>query len=281
LREGELMQQVTKNVFVETGFRGCNPGFVVTSSGLVLVDSPHRPTDGMKYKKALEKHGSVKYLINTEPHGDHFSSNFLFEATYVAHQDTRARMTDKAFMDRMKEMLVMVDPDYAPYLANYKVPLPEITFTDTMTLFVGKHTLKLMHLPGHTASETAIFIPEEKAVFTGDNIFHKTNTFMHEALPKNWLDSLERLKGLDAEFYIPGHGEVCGRDYLDEQASVVNEWIEVARNAVNRGWSLEEAQERISFMERYPVEEEMKARARELEKVGIANVYKLAKKGQL
>lgn len=275
------MQQVTENIYVETGYRGCNPGFLVTADGLVQIDSPHRPTDGIKYKKAVEKHGPVKYLINTEPHGDHFSSNFLFEATYVAHQDTRARMADKAFMDRMKQMLKMIDPDYAPYFDDYKVPLPEITFIDTMTLFVGEHTLKLMHLPGHTASETAVFVPEERAVFTGDNIFHKTNTFMHEALPSRWLDSLAKLKALDAEYYIPGHGEVCGKDYLDEQASVVKEWIETARNAVNRGWSLEEAQEKISFLDRYVIDEEMKPRARELEQMGIKNVYELARNGEL
>jgi len=191
------MQQVTENIFVETGYRGCNPGFIVTSDGLVQIDTPHRPTDGIEYKKAVEEYGSVKYLINTEPHGDHFSSNFLFEATFVAHRDTRARMTDKAFMDRMKQMLIMIDPDYAPYFDDYSVPLPEITFTDSMVLFVGEHTLKLMHLPGHTASQTAVFIPEEKVVFTGDNIFNKSPTFMHEALPKEWLDSLKRLrKGL-------------------------------------------------------------------------------------
>jgi cyclase len=275
------MQQITENIFVETGYRGCNPGFLVTSDGLVQIDSPHRPTDGIEYKKAVEKYGSVKYLINTEPHGDHFSSTFLFEAIVVAHQDTRVRMTDKAFMDRMKQMLVMIDPDYAPNFDDYSVPLPEITFVDSMTLFVGDHTLKLMHLPGHTASETAVFIPEERVVFTGDNIFHKSPTFMHEALPGRWLDSLEKLKDLDVEYYIPGHGDVCGRDYLDEQASVVKEWIEVVRNAVNSGWSIEEAQERISFLDRYTVEEEMKERVREMEKVGIANVYELVKSGQL
>jgi cyclase len=275
------MQQVTENIFVETGYRGCNPGFIVTSDGLVQIDSPHRPTDGIEYKKALEKYGIVKYLINTEPHGDHFSSTFLFEATVVAHQDTRARMTDKTFMERMKQMLGMIDPDYAPNLKDYSVPLPEITFTDSMALFVGGHTLKLMHLPGHTASQTAVFIPEERVVFTGDNIFHKSPTFMHEALPGRWLDSLEKLKDLDVEYYIPGHGDVCGRDYLGEQASVVKEWIEVARNAVNSGWSIEEAQERISFLDRYTVEEEMKERVREMEKVGIANVYELVKTGQL
>ena len=212
------MQQITENIFVETGYRGCNPGFIVTTGGLVLIDSPHRPTDGIEYKKVVEKYGSVKYLITTEPHADHVTSNFLFEATYVAHQDTRTRMTDQAFMDRVKQMLGMVDPDFAQNLKDYSVPLPEVTFIDNMTLFVGEHSLKLMHLPGHTASQTAVFIPEEKAVFTADNIFHKSPTFMHEALPGMWLDSLEKLKDLDAEYYIPGHGEVCGKDYLDEQA---------------------------------------------------------------
>ncbi len=104
---------------------------------------------------------------------------------------------------------------------------------------------------------------------------------MHEALPGRWLDSLEKLKDLDAEFYIPGHGDVCGKDYLDEQAAVVKEWIEVVRNALNNGWSIEEAQERISFLDRYTIEEEMKERVREMEKVGIANVYELVKTGQL
>jgi cyclase len=275
------MQQVTENIYVETGYRGCNPGFLVTSDGLVQIDSPHRPTDGIEYKNEVDKYGPVKYLILTEPHGDHFSSTFLFEITVVAHQDARARMTDKAFMERMKQMLGMIDPDYAPNLDNYSVPLPEITFTDKMTLFVGDHTLELMHLPGHTASQTAVFIPGERVVFTGDNIFHKSPTFMHEAFPGMWLDSLEKLRDLDVDYYIPGHGDVCGKDYLDEQASVVKEWIEVARNAVNSGWSIEESQEKITFLESYKVEEEMKERVREMEKVGIANVYEQVKAGQL
>ena len=72
------------------------------------------------------------------------------------------------------------------------------------------------------------------------------------------LPLLEKLKDLDVEYYIPGHGDVCGRDYLDEQAAVVKEWIDVVRNALNSGWSPEEAQERISFLDRYAIDEEMK-----------------------
>ena len=43
------MQQLTSNVFVETQVRGCNHGFVTTSDGIVMIDSPHKPSDAMKH----------------------------------------------------------------------------------------------------------------------------------------------------------------------------------------------------------------------------------------
>ena len=83
------MNQVTKNVFVETGYRGCNPGFVVTSEGVVMIDTPQIPKDALAYREIVLKHGKPVYLINTEPHGDHYTGNFFFDAVCVAHQGTR------------------------------------------------------------------------------------------------------------------------------------------------------------------------------------------------
>ena len=34
------MQKISNNAYAETGFQGCNPGFVVTSEGVVMIDSP-------------------------------------------------------------------------------------------------------------------------------------------------------------------------------------------------------------------------------------------------
>ena len=45
------MQQVTENVFADTTIRGCNPSFVVTSDGVVVIDTPQLPT------KAVEMRG--------------------------------------------------------------------------------------------------------------------------------------------------------------------------------------------------------------------------------
>ena len=275
------MDQVTRNVYVETGYRGCNPGFVVTSEGVVMIDTPQIPKDALAYREIVQKHGKVIYLINTEPHGDHFTGNFFFDAAIcIAQQGTREAIM-KTQLEALKERIKLLDPGFEPHLETYRIKLPTITFNQSMRLYVGNHTFELIHLPGHTASETAVFIPEERTIFTGDNIFNQVQTFLHEALPKEWLNSLEILKTFEADHYIPGHGEVCTKAYLNKQASFIKEWIASIQEAIKKGWTLEEAQKRISFLDRYPMGTGLEAFGPELQKMNVTRLYALAAEGRI
>ena len=42
------MRQLTGNVRVETGVRGCNYGYVQTTDGIVMLDSPQLPSDAVR-----------------------------------------------------------------------------------------------------------------------------------------------------------------------------------------------------------------------------------------
>nr|MDO8134423.1 hypothetical protein [Candidatus Njordarchaeum guaymaensis] len=53
------MEKVSGNVFAETKIRGCNPGYVVTSDGVVVIDAPQLPTHAVKMRKEVESHGPV------------------------------------------------------------------------------------------------------------------------------------------------------------------------------------------------------------------------------
>ena len=57
------MIQVTENVYVETGFRGCNLGFVTTKQGIVVVDTPMYPTDALKWREEISKKGPVRIAV--------------------------------------------------------------------------------------------------------------------------------------------------------------------------------------------------------------------------
>jgi glyoxylase-like metal-dependent hydrolase (beta-lactamase superfamily II) len=68
------MRRVGPNSFTEIYFAGCNPGFVETSDGYVMIDSPQQPIDAVRWRERLEEKAPIRYLINTEPHGDHIAA---------------------------------------------------------------------------------------------------------------------------------------------------------------------------------------------------------------
>ena len=60
--------------------------------GIVLIDTPHKPSDAMRLRADVERRGRLRYILNTEPHGDHWTGNAYFDAPVVAHEGVRMRI---------------------------------------------------------------------------------------------------------------------------------------------------------------------------------------------
>jgi cyclase len=162
------MEKIGQNVYVEIASRGCNHSFVATSEGPVMIDTPMIPDDALKWKDRLAGFGDLRYIINTEPHVDHVSGNFFFGGTLVAHEGTRKSILESS-TDQYAEMLKRSDPK-SLLPAGYRFRSPDITLSERLTLYVGKHTFQLVNLPGHTAYQVPVYVPEEGVVFTSDNV---------------------------------------------------------------------------------------------------------------
>ena len=259
------MENVTERVFVETGLRGCNPGYVVTSEGVVVVDTPQLPTKAVEMRRQAEQHGEIRYLINTEHHVDHIFGNYYFKGTgtVVNHRG-------------VFENFMVVTPDLDPFAyAAEAIPTddPEgaaifpdrdeyyndpnkgtVVFDGNLTMRVGDHTFELIHTPGHTPGQLAVHVPEERVVFTGDTIFSECQTWLMTSDVDQWLAALETIRSLDVDHILPGHGPVVAKSYLDVQRSNLLDWKSAIGAAVASGWSREETIERVNFADRYPVD---------------------------
>ena len=267
------MRQLTSNVYVETEVRGCNHGFVTTSDGVVMIDSPHKPTDALKLKAEIAKHGQLRYIINTEPHGDHWTGNAFFDAPVIAHEGVRTRILETDLEEHI-ERVANFGPEEGPLMVGYQPNVPIITFKNGMTLRVGDHTFRMIHMPGHTLYQAAIVIEEEGVVFTSDNIFHKVQTWLHEANPDLWLTALESLRGLDEDIFVPGHGDLCDKGYLDEQGSFIMEWRDYVKEAINMGMTRDEAALNLTkFVDRYPMDVGQAHMAPMVMRISAANLY--------
>jgi cyclase len=130
-----------------------------------------------------------------------------------------------------------------------------------------------MHLPGHTASQIAVFVPEERVVFTGDNVTCRVQGFLHEAAPFSWLESLKRIGELEVDYIVPGHGEVCDKSYLKEEADYIQGCVDAVRKVIDRGWTRDEAVAGVSLPSKYPLEEGSESVAPMFLKMSVANLY--------
>ena len=143
------MKQISDNVFVDNERRGSNHGYVTTSEGIVLIDTPHKPTDALRLRAEVEAIGPVRYIINTEPHGDHWTGNAYFDAPAIAQDGVRQRILDTDMAEHVSRVSAM-GPDEHLHLQGYAPNTPIITFDSAMTLHVGNHTFRMTHMPGHT-----------------------------------------------------------------------------------------------------------------------------------
>jgi cyclase len=238
---------------------------VVTSDGVVVIDTPQLPTRAVAMRKLAESHGPIRYVINTEHHVDHIFGNYYFKGagTVVHHQgvydnfmlaspdlDPFAYAAEAIPTDDPQGKAIFPDRD-----EYFKDPNKgKVVFTGDLTLRVGGHTFELLHTPGHTPGQVAVHVPEERVVFTGDTVFSECQTWLMTSDVRQWLASLTRIASLDVDHLVPGHGPVTTTRYLAAQRAVLIEWVNAVAEAVAKGWSREETIERVNFATRCPVD---------------------------
>jgi cyclase len=265
VRKRQAMQQVTKSVFTSTTIRGCNPSYVVTSDGVVVIDTPQLPTKAVTMRRQAEARGPIRYLINTEHHVDHIFGNYYFKGagTVVQHQGVYDLfMVVLPNIDPFAygmEAIPTDDPEGAAIAPDRETYFRDpnkgtVVFSGNLTLHVGDHTFHLIHTPGHTRGQIAVHVPEERVVFTGDTIFNEVQTWLMESDVPQWLRALEQVRALDVDHVLPGHGPVTTTDYVATQRSVLLDWTTAVADAIAKGWSREETIARVNFADRYPVD---------------------------
>jgi len=271
------MIRVSKNVYVEDGIKACNLGLITTEEGTVMIDVPIAPSDAVRWRDEIAKKGELRYLINTEEHADHCQNSWFFTGVLITSQQTRERLAKEA-PDEVIKRVTRLDPDGLPLMKGFRLRLADITFTGNLNLYLGNHTIRLFQLQGHSPGGIAVHIPDEGVVFTTDCVFHRVKTWLQEANPDQWLDSLRKLGELDVDVIVPGHGGLCKKEYLEEQARIIRQWVELIKSAIGKGWSVEEAIHRITQPDPNPKQPGTPMTEEELNRAIIIRLYQFYSK---
>ncbi|MDO8634764.1 MAG: MBL fold metallo-hydrolase [Dehalococcoidia bacterium] len=253
------MYKATSNVYVnlwtreQATLRGCNSSFVVTSGGVVVIDTPQMPTDAIKWRDEIAKKGEARYIINTEHHPDHITGNFFIPGTVVSSQIVKSMFSSMLKIPGIQAMVKDKDPEGILLMEGYQPRPPTITFSDRLTLYLGEHSFELIRMPGHTEGQVGVFVPQEKVMFTGDNFANGWQPSMNFSCPLEWIESLKKIEAMEVEVVVPGHGKIGDKKSVRIFREFIQECVDTVRQAISQGMSQEEAAARITFeIEKYP-----------------------------
>jgi cyclase len=238
------VQEVSDGVFAYIQPDGTwfinNTGFLVGAAGVTSVDACSTERRTRAYLEAIAKTSPrpVRTLINTHHHGDHTHGNYLFGgATIVAHDRCREEVL-AAGLPRFAGVFADVD------WGEVRVAPPFLTYSDRVTLYSDDLRCEVRYVggPAHTTNDSIVWLPERSVLFSGDLIFNGGTPFMLMGSVAGAIDVLEGVvRPLAPATIVPGHGEVCGPEAIDDVLGYLRFVLDVARRGRDGGLSPLEA----------------------------------------
>jgi glyoxylase-like metal-dependent hydrolase (beta-lactamase superfamily II) len=207
----------------------------------------------------------VDLLINSHYHNDHVWGNQVFgwETDIISAADTRQLMLSKgpeeqnAFdqhaASELASLLAEADTttddvdcynlsfwiDYYQAYVDAEpriVPrLPDITFVEHLTICGSQRSAELIVFTGaHSASDSVLWLPDDRIVFMSDLLFVGCHPFLGEANPEGLLAALEAVADLNPETLVPGHGPSGTMKDLELMMRYVRDVDQLARGLLDQ-----------------------------------------------
>jgi len=223
-----------------------NTTFIITTEGVIVVDTRVTPKEARKVMAEIRKHTTlpILYTINTHYHGDHTFGNQVFRGskTIIAHKNVRRALKGSAGKDHLEFFKTF----NIPGMDEVKVTLPNMVFEKNMELYVGEYHLQLVHLGrGHTDGDVVVHLAEMKAVIAGDLIFNGQFPYMGDGYVDEWIDALQYMEDEDIELVIPGHGDVGGKPIIIAMKHYLLNLKSLVLKQIENGASLKKAKEAL------------------------------------
>ncbi len=208
--------------------------FLVTPEGVIVTD----PIDAdaaawLKAEIASRFNQPIKYLVYSHDHRDHIAGGEVFAdtATVIAHENAKATIIGE----------------------KRPTAVPDVTFTDRMTVELGGKTVHLLYLgPSHSDNLIVMHFPEERALFTVDFISVKRLPYMNlsDSYFPDWIQAIRRVEALDFDILVPGHGPLGTKADAADHGDYLQDLYDAVLAAARAGQSLEQMRAGIK-LEKY------------------------------
>lgn len=236
------LTRLTDRLAVVSGYANGNL-LVVTAPGYALI------VDGQSTRRVALADSAlrtftpvpVRIVVNTHYHGDHTEGNAFWRqrgARVYAHRNVALQAAKDTTIAEMEW-------DRDPLAAE---AMPDSSFADSVEFNVGGEVVRAIHVPpAHTDGDVIIWLPRSDLIHTGDLIETEAFPFIDWWSGGSVGGMIAAIDGLLARGgpntrYVPGHGPIVDRTFLETQREMLVTMARRVRDAINAGQTLEQVQ---------------------------------------
>jgi len=229
-----VVQQLAPNVYWASGGGG-NSGIIIGDSGVIVIDAKTTPASGKALLDEIAKltPKPVTHVIITHSDGDHVNglASFPADVKVIAHAGAKKEM----------EAALAAGGRGAPPADHMP---SQVIDRDSERLMLDGVPIVVRHwAPAHTSGDLVVQLPQQRIVFTGDIITNRPDPLIH--LQKNgssagWITTAQGIAGLDADKFVPGHGDVETKAQVQAQVTSATDKRARIAELVKQGKSLDD-----------------------------------------
>ncbi len=189
------MQEISRDVYIETGYLGVTLGAISLPHGLILIDAPPRPEDVRSWRSALLNLGGgvERLLVNLDAHVDRTLGGRAMECTVVANEKAAQVFRSRPTTFKSQSLDTGAEWELSNGLGSIRWALPEITFSNRLSIYWDDFPVALEQHLGPNVGAVWVVLPESGVVFVGDAVLNNQPPFLANADLPAWIESLKEL----------------------------------------------------------------------------------------
>jgi len=185
-----------------------NLSFIVTGDGVIVINGSASYLLAQALHDEIKKvtDQPVKLVINENGQGHAMLGNsywYKLGVPILAHKDAA-----EEFEKRGYDSLARMQRFNREKAKGTTVQGPTETMDRLKIITMGNFTIEVRWLgPAHSPGDIAVWLPEQKLVFSGDMAFHeRLLPIFEDTNTADWIESWKNFEALGAVYVVPGHG---------------------------------------------------------------------------
>jgi len=202
--------QISDHAWAYTAEGDPNTGIIIGDDAVLVADTQATPAMAAdvirRIREVTDK--PIKYVVLTHYHAVRVLGASAYQPQQIiASQDTYDLIVERGEQDKASEIgrfpRLFRNVETVPAGLTW----PTMTFTGKMTLWLGKLEVQLLQLGrGHTKGDTVVWLPQERALLSGDLVEFDATPYAGDAYFKDWPQTLDNLAALKPKALVPGRG---------------------------------------------------------------------------